>query len=39
MYGTDGRRLVNDELEGMMKEAARLYQYTNPAFLRRTRGK
>jgi len=39
MYGIDGGRLVNDELEGMWKEAAQHYQYTNPAFLWRTRGK
>jgi len=39
MYKTDGRKLVNDELEGMWKEAAQLYQYRNPAFLWRTREK
>jgi hypothetical protein len=39
MYGMDGRRLANDELEGMWKEAAWLYQYSNPAFLWRTRRK
>jgi hypothetical protein len=36
MYGTDGRRLVNDEVEGIWKEVATLYQYTNPALLWRT---
>jgi hypothetical protein len=33
MYGIDGRKLVNEELEGMWKGAAPLYQYINPAFL------
>jgi hypothetical protein len=31
MYGNDGIRMVNDKLEGMWNEAARLYQYIKPS--------